>query len=144
MNTIETSLKILTDSLKKKYASLQELKKFTDMQYKMICRGDIGLSFNEISEQKDKLINKVKELDEGFELIYGRISKDLLANSKEYREHIILIQSLIKNLMEMSMRIEVMEKTNYDLLSRKQISKVTKVPSTVASIYKKNDNQFKR
>ena len=73
-------LGILEESLQKKSIVLDEIMKYNNAQEQLLR--DEKFSLEELDgnmDQKDKLIQKLTELDEGFETLYGRVREQLNA-----------------------------------------------------------------
>lgn len=99
--------------------------------------------FEELIAKKDGLINQLNQLDDGFEKIYNHIREELLEYKNQYKSEIVIIQELIKQVTEKSMKLLTMEKQNkskMDLffLNKKSEIKNFKVSNQSVSNYYKN------
>ena len=80
-------LEILEESLRKKSAVLDEIMKYNDAQEQLLKEKNFSLEELDANmDQKDILIQKLTELDEGFETLYGRIRDQLAENKEAYRD----------------------------------------------------------
>lgn len=104
---------VLADSLQKKQTALQEILKITKQQEELLKIGDFAEEdFLKLVNQKQRYINKMQELDNGFEAIYNRVKVELEAGKEQYRSQITRIQHLIAQVTELGVDIEALEKRN--------------------------------
>ena len=75
--------------------------------------------FDEIFDRKDALINELNELDVGFRTVYSHVRKELTGNKDEHRDEIANLQSLIKQVTDKSVAIQVEEKRNQMALNNR-------------------------
>lgn len=149
MDNTQNYIQIMISSLKKKISILEDISVQNEKQYEVSQSGKID---DEIMEQtygeKERLINELQELDNGFDTLYTRV-KDELAdenNKKMYAIQIKEMQTLIETITEKSMNIQRQEKRNQEMVmtlinnERKAIS-VTKSARKVTSDYYKNMNK---
>lgn len=110
---IENYLTILEDSLKQKIAILDEITKLNTEQEALLKQEDLSLEeFDDCVNKKDVLIQKLGELDEGFDSLYEKIREQLLANKEAYKTQITRIQQLISQVTEKSVSIQAQEARN--------------------------------
>lgn len=110
---------ILKDSLTKKKLVLENILKENEEQKKIIQAEKFDYdSFDECYDRKGKLISELNLLDSGFESIYERVSGVLASKKEKYREDIAVLQSLVKQVTELSMEIEASEKRNKELMEK--------------------------
>lgn len=93
--------------------------------------------------EKGNLIERLDQLDEGFEQVYNRV-RDILHEGKEdYKEEIKRMQELIRSITDKSATIQTQEFRNKDLAEakfasvRKEIRQV-RTSNKIASQYYKN------
>ena len=90
---IESYLDILEESLRKKSVVLDEIIEYNNAQECLLKQEKISLEdLDENMNQKDILVQRVTELDEGFETLFERIREQLQANRDLYREQIGRLQ----------------------------------------------------
>lgn len=109
---LDKYLKILSDSLVKKIEILTAIESESLEQSELIAK---EASFEDIDinmDKKDKLIDELLKLDEGFDAMYERIKPELLANKEKYAPEIKTIQGLISEVMSKSASIEAIESRN--------------------------------
>ena len=80
---IENYLVILENSLEKKVIVLDEIANYNVGQEQLLRKEKVSMEDLDANmEEKDKLIQKLTELDEGFEALYERIREQLLTNKE--------------------------------------------------------------
>lgn len=110
---IENYLNILEDSLKQKIAVLDEIAGQNTEQETLLKQETLPLEeFDKCVDKKDALIQKLGELDEGFDSLYEKIRDQLLENKEAYKEQIARIQQLISKVTEKSVSIQAQEARN--------------------------------
>ena len=144
---IENYLGILENSLCKKLSVLDEIAVYNSAQEQLLKKEKLSLEeLDENMKQKDALILKLTELDEGFESLYGRIKEQLQADRDVYREQIRRLQELISRVTEKSVSIQAQEARNKKLLEeyfageRSQLRQGRKSSKAAYGYYKSMSN----
>lgn len=110
---MDNYLSVLEDSLKKKLQILDELTDYTTQQQELLKVEELDYeAFDRLVDQKEPLIEKIMELDQGFETVYDRIKEQLLDNKEQYAAQIKALQSLIGELTDKSVKLQTMEQRN--------------------------------
>ena len=110
---MDNYLSVLEDSLKKKLQILDELTDYTMRQQELLKVEELDYeAFDRLVDQKEPLIQKIMELDQGFETVYDRIKEQLLGNKEQYAAQIKALQSLIGELTDKSVKLQTMEQRN--------------------------------
>ena len=110
---MDNYLSVLEDSLKKKLQILDELTDYTTQQQELLKVEELDYeAFDRLVDQKDPLIQRIMELDQGFETVYDRIKEQLLGNKEQYAAQIRALQSLIGALTDKSVKLQTMEQRN--------------------------------
>ena len=110
---MDNYLSVLEDSLKKKLPILDELTDYTTQQQELLKVEELDYeAFDRLVDQKDPLIQRIMELDQGFETVYDRIKEQLLGNKEQYAAQIRALQSLIGELTDKSVKLQTMEQRN--------------------------------
>ena len=110
---MDNYLSVLEDSLKKKLQILDELTDYTTQQQELLKVEELDYeAFDRLVDQKEPLIEKIMELDQGFETVYDRIKEQLLGNKEQYAAQIRALQSLIGELTDKSVKLQTMEQRN--------------------------------
>lgn len=140
---IDNYLGILEDSLHKKLDVLEEISSYNKQQEELLKKDTVSEEELDANmEEKDALIQKLTDLDEGFETLYERIREQLLANKDVYKDQIRRIQELISQVTEKGVSIKTQEARNkklvedYFLRERKEIRKARKASKTAYGYYK--------
>lgn len=114
---MDNSISILSESLTKKIEVLKAIQKYNENQRAVFMSDDVNMDlFDAAIEEKDSLIEQLMKLDEGFEVLYGRVSIELNNNRQLYSEQIKEMQSKIAIIIELSVTIQAEEKRNKKLI----------------------------
>lgn len=114
---MENQLTILSESLDKKIEVLNEIQEYNLKQEAAFKSGIAKLEdFDEAVEEKDKLIEKLSRLDDGFESLYQRVAEELKDNRQKYASIIKEMQEKIKVVTELSVSIQAQEARNKKLV----------------------------
>lgn len=116
----ESYVAVLEDSLKKKVDILRQLQLLCQEQSDML--DDEAMTpemFEDNVAKKGILITKLESLDEGFEQLYGRVKQELTSNREQYKDCILHMQELIRDVTDRSVQIQVMEARNKDKVQRR-------------------------
>jgi hypothetical protein len=140
----ETYLSVLINSLIKKNEILSGLLELTRQQESIINEQEIDDDkFYSIIEEKGKLIQKVREIDDGFEHIFLRVKEGLTNDQNKYAGKIEAMQELIREVMDKVVKLQVLEKQNKMKLeiflnNKRSEIKSFKVNNRIVSNYYKN------
>lgn len=144
---IENYLDILEESLRKKSVVLDEIIEYNNAQECLLKQEKISLEdLDENMNQKDILVQRVTELDEGFETLFERIREQLQANRDLYREQIGRLQGLIAQVTEKSVSVQAQEARNKKLIEdyfaaeRGQLRQGKKASKAAYGYYKSMSN----
>ena len=116
----ENYVDILLQSLKKKVTVLNQIIELNRQQ--KILLDDPNLppeSLEQNLSDKDQMIRKLNELDEGFEELYNRVKDELQAQRAQYVSQISQMQDLIKEITEKSAMIQTQELRNKEKAMQK-------------------------
>ena len=110
-------LTILSDSLDKKIEVLKRIQAFNDAQEKTFTESEPDMdSFDTALDEKEKLIQKILQLDQGFETLYERVKAELDENRDAYRDQIKALQAKITLITELSNAVQAKEARNKKLV----------------------------
>lgn len=144
---MENYLEILADSLRKKLAVLDEIMEYNKAQEKLMKQEKVSMDELDANmELKDGLIQKLADLDEGFEALYERIKEQLLTDKDAYKTQIKSLQELIARITEKSVSIQAQEARNKKLLEgyfareRSQLRQSRQVSKAAYGYYKSMSN----
>lgn len=112
-----TYLKVLEESLYRKLMVLTKIQDYNEEQYRCFSAEQVDMEgFDAAIEEKGKLIDEVNKLDEGFEILYANLAKELEGNREKYAPQIKKLQELIKLVTEKSVQIQTQESRNKALI----------------------------
>ncbi len=144
---MENYLEILTDSLKKKSKVLDEIMRYNSDQENLLRQESISLEELDANmELKDGLIQKLVQLDDGFETLYERIKEKLLTQKDQYKAQIGQMQELISGITEKSVSIQAQEARNKGMIEnyfareRGQLRQSRQVSKAAYGYYKSMSN----
>lgn len=144
---MENYLEILTDSLKKKSKVLDEIMRYNSDQENLLRQESISLEELDANmELKDGLIQKLVQLDDGFETLYERIKEQLLTQKDQYKAQIGQMQELISGITEKSVSIQAQEARNKGMIEnyfareRGQLRQSRQVSKAAYGYYKSMSN----
>ena len=149
MNSNKTYIDILIQSLQEKIKILDHIIRLSDEQDILLSQ-ELSMDIDEFDktiEEKGNLIEKVNELNDGFQTLYEKVKEELICRKNEYATEIQKMQELIKVVTDKSIEIQVKEKRNSMKLQRflkdksTEIKEFKKNSSTVASYYKSMSTQ---
>lgn len=110
---MESQLNILSESLDKKIRILKELQRYSVEQEKVFQDEPVDLEkFDALVDQKDELINQLTRLDDGFEVMYAKLAKELENHRQQYATQIKELQSKVAEVTDISVAVQVQEKRN--------------------------------
>lgn len=139
---------LLADTLKKKEQLLRLIDEQTKEQGRILRSESMdALAFEKILEEKEKEIQQLQELDEGFDAIFRRIEKHLEEYKDECKSEIQAMQKLIRDITGLSVSIQAQEKQNttafqlYLTSEKNSIREKTISSRTASSYYKQMTNQ---
>lgn len=144
---MENYLEILTDSLKKKSKVLDEIMQYNSDQENLLRQESISLEELDANmELKDGLVQKLVQLDDGFETLYERIKEQLLTQKDQYKAQIGQMQELISQITEKSVSIQAQEARNKGMIEnyfareRGQLRQSRQVSKAAYGYYKSMSN----
>ena len=147
MENTQNYLLILEESLNKKIVFLDELSKLTNFQKDIVSAEEFDEeAFSKNLEQKDAIIRELDKFDRGFQILYDNIKAQIETNRDMYASEIKRLQELIKEVLDKSTNLQVMESRNKDLVKsrfaslKKEVRQLKKSRELAASYYKTMNN----
>lgn len=147
MDIFETKIKILIDISKDKNKILEAIYNITENQETFLISNysaeNFKMFFSEMSEEKQKYIDEILEIDNLFQKIFGELDDTFEEQAPKYKELVKCLQKKIKTATELDIKIRAVEQKNRDII--KQIyNKPQLLPSditkkTMIDKYKKNN-----
>ena len=114
---MESQLSILQESLVAKRQVLLEIQEYNRKQEAVFMAEEVDISlFDEAIEEKERLIQKLVQLDDGFEVMYQKLSRELEDNRNKYAGQIQVLQQQIKEITDLSVSIQAQEARNKSLI----------------------------
>ena len=116
---IQTYVTVLMDTLEKKQNILNKLYDATKCQEEVLDNQEVDVeAFEELMNRKELLLDKLQELDRGFDGIYQQISVSLQAQKEMFKAQILKMQELIRELTSLGIKIQALEQRNRDKFER--------------------------
>ena len=116
---MKTQLTILSESLDEKLQVLEEIEKYNLEQEASFSEGRADLAqFDAAIEEKERLIQRLLRLDEGFEALYARLAEELSGSREKYADEIRELQGKIALVTEKSVAVQAQEKRNKALIEQ--------------------------
>ena len=116
MGTIQTELKLLADTLAKKEAALSHIVDITENQGSVIQGGipnaEMHALFMELNTEKQKHIESVLLCDQAFESLMAVIGPALDAEPDNYHDEVKTLQTAIRRVMDLDVKIRNAEDAN--------------------------------
>ncbi len=114
---MENQLNILSESLDKKLQVLGEIQEYNRQQEQAFQSEQADMDqFDAAIEEKERLIEKLTRLDEGFEILYARLADELKDNRERYAAQIKALQDKVSRVMELSVSVQAQEARNKKLV----------------------------
>ena len=112
---MENQLTILSESLDKKLEVLQKIREYNKRQEEIFSAEKVDMSlFDDAVEEKQRLIDEVVRLDEGF--LYEKLAKELEGNRQRYAAQIRELQAKVAKVTELSVSVQAQEARNKKLV----------------------------
>lgn len=113
MQDIGLQIKLLLDTLEKKKELLEALLVYTDQQALLLRQPELDMeAFNQIMSNKKKQIDMITTLDDGFQTSFDRIKNTLLNQPMLFKASINKMQTLIKEVNDIGIGVQVQEERN--------------------------------
>jgi DNA repair exonuclease SbcCD ATPase subunit len=110
-------IKILIDTLKKKKSILANLTELTKEQEKILAESNFSVdSFDAVMLKKEDLIQELNQIEDGFETIFKRVEPFINEKKDEFRQELVEAQTLITQLTDISISLQVLEAKNKEKL----------------------------
>lgn len=143
----QTYIDIMIQSLEKKERVLDRIIELDNVQKNQLEDPELKPDdFDEVVEEKAKLIEQLDQLDSGFEKLFERMKEELEGNKEAHKEEIRIMQQHIKSITYKSVQIQSQEARNKDLMTakftsvKKQAREVRKGQNVVNKYYKNMTN----
>lgn len=118
--TLQTTyLRILEDTLDKKQKILNQIYSLTRRQESILRGTSVQTeSLDQCMDQKSECLEKLEELDDGFEMLYAKVREELQNTPGSYKEEITKLKQSVNKVMELSISIQALEQRNKMAMER--------------------------
>ncbi len=125
---MESQLTILSESLDRKLEVLQKIQEYNKRQEEIFSAQNVDISqFDAAVEEKQRLIDEVVRLDDGFEILYEKLAKELEGNRQRYAAQIRELQAKVTKVTELSVSVQAQEARNKKLIENYFAGERTKI-----------------
>ena len=125
---MESQLTILSESLDRKLEVLQKIPEYNKRQEEIFSAQNVDISqFDAAVEEKQRLIDEVVRLDDGFEILYEKLAKELEGNRQRYAAQIRELQAKVTKVTELSVSVQAQEARNKKLIENYFAGERTKI-----------------
>ena len=143
MKETKSYIDMLINSLQKKYDVLVILDKNERKQEEALAGQKVTPDeLNALFDEKNNCINKLEELDLGFERLYERTREEINANKDMYKKEIILMQDIIRRISDLTVSLQARQTRNRERYmaffenKKQEVKKFKRSSKTVSSYYK--------
>ncbi len=147
-NDIGVYVTALQTALQDKRRIMNELLRLTQEQEQILGKKEMDAEdFEKLLQEKEAWINRIQELDKGFQNLFDKIGSSLKKKKQEYKKQILLMQEDIRAITDCGVQIEALEKKNRDSFAvfasgkRKEIRDFRMSKKTLASYHRNMTNQ---
>ena len=122
----ESYLDMLSPSLDRKLEILKQIEQENRMQTDLLdfpvqgaeLSGKWEEAFDQTVEAKGRMIEELTRLNDGFDLLFSKVLVELTLQKEKYRTQLARLQDQIREVTEMSNRIQVQEQRNKALVDQ--------------------------
>lgn len=109
----EVYVNMMVDTLERKKAILQQILHLTKEQETLLKDEEMDVdAFQRILDLKGEKIEKLNQLDEGFDTLFHHVEKEINENRMAYKSQIQKMQKLINEVSELGIQIQALEHQN--------------------------------
>lgn len=152
MSELKDYVQIMVESLRKKSIILDRLITKNEVQAKCLESGEFDTidwdTFNLAMSEKEAEINRLNDMDAGFQALYDRIGTEIKNNANEYKSQIKEMQALISEIEAKSVKVQTGEAKNREIIEKvmtgrkKEIKKARMSLKAVSSYYQSMQRGF--
>lgn len=141
---------MMIDTLKRKESILRFLYEKTKEQEILLKEEEMDAdAFEKTVEDKGEKIERLNEIDSGFDMLFKAVKEEITENPDEYRESIVQMQGLIAAISELGVSIQALENQNSMrfkafLAKERKMIREFNVNSRTATNYYQNMTNVKR
>mgnify|MGYP004509900261 FL=1 len=109
----EVYVNMMVDTLERKKTILEKLLHQTREQEALLKDEEMDVeTFQNIIDRKGEEIEKLNQMDEGFDTLFRYVEKEITANRMTYKIQIQKMQKLINEVSELGIQIQALEHQN--------------------------------
>lgn len=109
----EVYVNMMVDTLERKKTILEKLLHQTREQEALLKDEEMDVeTFQNIIDRKGEEIEKLNQMDEGFDTLFRYVEKEITANRMMYKKQILQMQKLINEVSELGIQIQALEHQN--------------------------------
>lgn len=145
----QTYIHLMIVTLQKKVEVLKRLTDLTQQQSEIITNDKFSEDeFLGIITLKDEQLKVLTDLDSGFGSLYESVKEVISKEKNDYVNQITEMQNLIRNITDLSMQLQAMERRNKSKIEvlfaekRKSLKNARLNNQTVVNYYKAMNNQY--
>lgn len=144
---VKQYLRMLDQSLDQKKQMLDQMIEMTAAQKASLDKDPVDWTgFDHLVEKKAEMIERLDQMDDGFESVYDRIREELLRDKEQHKEFVAEIQKKIQAVSDASASLMAAERRNKELVEVKMADEKKKLQqrkatSKVASNYYRSMNK---
>ena len=134
---------MLRESLQKKVSLLMDIIIRNEEQRDILLDDNASPDdFQANVDAKDELVQQIVALDDGFESIFKKVERELSVNKELYAGEIRRMQDLIREITDLSERVQAQERANSELARKKfsiikeQVKKARQSQKAVNNYYR--------
>lgn len=149
MKPEKVNFNLLEDILIKKRGFLEQILNLTvNQETILLCEeksDEYSIMFREMNDEKQTLIDLVINSDNVFQNLFDSSIDDFNKNAENYKPQIKSLQGLVKEVMDMDIKIRVQEQKNKDLISNQypRAKKIQTAKVSKGSLLKRYENNNK-
>lgn len=148
MSSEKVNFSLLEDILIKKRGFLEQIFNLTlNQETILLCdekSEEHSIMFREMNDEKQNLIDMVINSDNLFQNLFESSTDDFSKNAEQYAPRIKALQDLIREVMDIDIKIRVQEQKNKDLIaSQYPRTKIKTAKVSKGSLLKKYENNNK-
>lgn len=146
---MENYLDILENSLRRKSEVLDRIQDINRRQLLLLEEEEMSMEqYDALVDEKSECIDALNKLDDGFEVLYQNIARELEQNRTRYAEQIKRLQALIREVTDKGVEAQAQEARNKEKVvaffaKQRQQLKHARVSSKAALDYYQNMNNMK-
>ena len=131
----QTYIAIMIQSLEKKEQVLDKIIELDTVQKNQLEDPNLTPDdFDDVVEQKSKLIEQLDNLDSGFEKLFERVKEELEGNKETYKEEIRIMQDHIRKITDKSVKNKALMTNKFNGI-KKQARQVRKGANVARKYY---------